>query len=85
MNMKDIRRHELIGLLIEVIDAENSALIGIKGTIIDETKNTIKILQDGKEKTLLKEQITFKTKINNKLIKINGKILVAKPEERIKK
>lgn len=85
MKSSDIKRHELIGLDIEVIDAKNKSLIGIKGKIIDETRNTIKVIHENQEKILLKEQLTFITKIDDKKIKINGKILVGKPEERIKK
>lgn len=84
--MKEAKKYEFIGLEIEVTDSSNKALIGLKGTIVDETKNTFKILtQDNKEKIVVKDQIIFITKINEKKLKINGKILSGRPEERIKK
>lgn len=85
MKSSDIKRHELIGLDIEVIDAKNKSLIGIKGRIVDETRNTIKVIHENQEKILLKDQITFITKFNGQKIKINSKLFAGKPEERIKK
>lgn len=85
MNIRQIRKHELIGNTIKIIDAKNKSLIGIKGIIVDETKNTIRILCNNREKTLLKEQIIFTMTINSKTVKINGETLIARPEERIKK
>ncbi len=40
-SFKLIIKDELIGRVIEVIDAQNLSLIGIKGTVIDETKNML--------------------------------------------
>jgi len=49
--------HELIGQRVEIINAKNSSLIGIKGNVIDETKNTIILETDEGTKTLLKQAI----------------------------
>ena len=50
MNLKDVVKLELIGLHIEVVKAKNSSLIGLKGKIIDETKNTITIKKNNETK-----------------------------------
>lgn len=84
MNAKDLIRHELIGLDIEVVKAKNTSLIGIKGKIIDETKNTITI-QNKKMKKILKDQAVFNIKVENKVFQVDGKLLVGRPEDRIKK
>lgn len=84
MNAKDIIRHELIGLEAEIVKAKNLSLIGIKGKIIDETRNTITI-KNKKMKKILKEQAIFNLKIENKIVQINGKLLVGRPEDRLKK
>lgn len=82
--MKSIRKKELIGLDIEVVSSKNKANIGIKGKIIDETKETL-VLREGKKiKRLLKKNIIFTTIIEDKKIMIDGKILSKRPEERIK-
>ena len=77
---RDIAKHELIGLNAEIIDSNNKDNIGIKGQIIDETKNTITIEQNKVTKRLFKNNITLK--INNQ--KIKGTSLKGRPKERIK-
>ena len=70
-----------IGSEVFVEESKNKTLIGLKGKIIDETKNTFIIkLDDGKIKTLLKNASDFI--IDNK--KINGEKITKKPYERIK-
>ncbi len=86
MVTKDVARHEFIGMFAKVIESKNKLLVGLNGKIIDETKNTFIMLTDKKEKkTILKKDciITFDLK-NNQKVKIDGNILVARPEDRIK-
>ncbi|MFH1592551.1 MAG: ribonuclease P protein subunit [Candidatus Woesearchaeota archaeon] len=78
---KRIVRHELIGLRIEIVDANNPSLIGIKGKIVDETKNTITV----QNKKIIKTQVKMKIKMPKKTIEMDGKELVGRGEERIKK
>lgn len=85
MNKKDIIRHEIIGLNAEVVKAKNPSLVGIKGKIVDETKNTITIRQDSNMKKILKEQAVFKIGFENKIFQIDGKLLVGRSEDRLKK
>lgn len=71
----------LIGETIIVSRAANRCLEGKSGEVVDETKNTIKIrTKDGVE-TLIKDQI----KIMNDQEDIEGKQLVGRIEERIKR
>jgi ribonuclease P protein subunit POP4 len=85
MEILDIVKHELIGLSIEVIDSKNKSDIGIKGTIIDETKNTL-VIEDSEEKrkVIFKNNVIIETKINNKKIRIRGSCLLGRPQDRIK-
>lgn len=82
---KNITRHELIGLSVEVAEAKNKSLIGLNGKIVDETKNTLIIEVGNKTKTLLKGNIALKIKLEGKTIQVDGRLLVGRPEERIKK
>ena len=84
MKSKDIIKQELIGSLIEVIDSKNKSNIGIKGKIIDETKNTIIIEKNNQKKRLFKNNITIKINIKNQTIIISGKLLSGKLKDRIK-
>ncbi len=84
---ENIVRHELIGLRIEVADSKNSKSAGIKGKVIDETRNTLKIeKEDGKEATLIKEDCVFLfTLPDRRRVRVEGEVIVARPEDRIKK
>ena len=74
--------YELIGEEVEVVKSNNKSSLGIKGKVVDETKQTIKIEMLGKTKTLLKKNITFKLKKSGRIV--DGKKLTKRPEERIK-
>ena len=82
MQLKNIVSMNLIGKNIEITKSKNKSLIGIKGKIIDETKNML-ILDN--QKKLIKSQSTFRVKIRNNIYEIDGKILQNRPEDRIKK
>lgn len=82
--MKDILKKEFIGETIKVIDSLNKSEIGICGEIIDETKQTFKILSENKVRTILKRNIVFILVLEGKKYMIRGKEIIKKPEERIK-
>jgi ribonuclease P protein subunit POP4 len=78
--------HEFIGLKVHATNKKNKSL-NLYGTIIDETKNTIKIEDANNcEKIIPKEGSTFVFEIpNGEKIEIDGNILSIRPEDRIKK
>ena len=81
-----IVQNELIGLDIEVVKSPNSNLIGIAGRVVNETRNTFTIFQENKEKTIIKENSIFNFSLpNGTIVEIDGKILIGRPEDRIKK
>ena len=82
MNDKKLVKYEFIGTEMEIIDSKNTSLIGLKGKISDETKNMF-IMDKGKR--IIKSQCIFKMRINKKNSNIDGKDLVGRPEDRIKK
>ncbi|MBS3170277.1 ribonuclease P protein component 1 [Candidatus Woesearchaeota archaeon] len=82
---QNILQHELIGLHVVVIDARNKDLIGIEGNIVDETKNCLVVETNKGERKILKADANFKINIDEKNIIIEGKYLVGRPEDRIKK
>ena len=76
----DILKSEYIGLPIEVAQASNKDLEGMKGTVVDETKHSFRIKTSKNLKTVLKKGAVFK--IKDQLI--NGDKIEKRPEERIK-
>ncbi|AEG18476.1 Ribonuclease P protein component 1 [Methanobacterium paludis] len=83
---QNIFRHELIGLPVKVNESSHEGFIGIHGKVVDETKNTITVDVDGTEKQVPKNVATFHFKLpDGTVVEIDGRIIVARPEDRIKK
>lgn len=83
ISLNNVRKDEFIGLHVNIVDATNPSLVGIKGRVIDETKNTF-VINNKKQIRLIKDQVVIETKINDKLLRIDGKQLSKRPEDRIK-
>jgi ribonuclease P protein subunit POP4 len=76
--------HELLGMNVECYDKKFKK-VG-KGMVIDETKETIKILtEDNKIKKYLKRCYNFSFLINGDKVTVKGINILGKPEDRIKK
>ena len=78
--------HEFIGLKVHATSLKNKSL-NLNGTIIDETKNIIKIEDENNcEKIIPKRGSIFLFELpNGEKIEIDGNILSIRPEDRIKK
>ena len=85
ISAKNLIRHELIGLTVEVAESKNNSQVGIKGMVVDETKNTLSIETKNGIKKIKKDGSKFIFKIpDGKKVKVDGKKIVARPEDRIK-
>ncbi len=82
--MTSVLKMDLIGLDVEVVKARNLSLVGCRGRVVDETKNTIIIMCDGVSKTLIKDQVWISLEYRKKKIRIDGKKLNKRPEDRIR-
>jgi ribonuclease P protein subunit POP4 len=83
---QNLVRHELIGLEAEVITSTNQSAVGIKGTVIDETRETIVIETAKGEKRLAKKDCTLRfTLPSGEAVRVDGKVLISRPEDRLKK
>jgi len=75
-----------IGLNAKVTKSSNQEYIGIEGKVIDETRNTLVISQNKKEKTIIKDVAVFHfTLPDGTIVEIDGKAIVGRPENRVKK
>ncbi len=85
--VRNILRHELIGLDCTIVDSANKNQIGINGSIVDETIKTIVIRDSEKKmKRIQKAGTTFRVKLSeNEIVEIDGNYIVSRPEDRIKK
>jgi ribonuclease P protein subunit POP4 len=82
----DIVRCEFIGTEAAVARSRHASYIGMRGKVIDETRNTFTILHKGKRKVVIKEAVVFRFKFpDNTIVEVDGKLLVGRPEDRLKK
>lgn len=84
---QNLFQHELIGLTVEIVESSNMGLVGIKGKVVDETRNTIRVEVDDRYESIIPKNVAifhFQTPEGQK-VEIDGKILVSRPEDRIKK
>jgi len=85
ISVRNLIRHELIGLAVEVLDSSNEFQVGIKGTVVDETKNLLTIETRNGLKKIQKKGAKFIFKIpSGKKVKVDGIKITKRPEERIK-
>ena len=83
---ENLVRHELIGLKVKIKNSPDKTIKGISGKIIDESYNTFRIETKRKEKTVTKGITIFAFTLPDKTqVQVDGKLLVSRPEDRIKK
>jgi ribonuclease P protein subunit POP4 len=82
----DIIRFEFIGSNVQVAQSLHGDYVGLAGKVIGETKNTITLFDEGKAKSIIKEFSVFNfTFGDGTVVDIDGKLLVGRPEDRLKK
>ena len=76
--------HELIGLMVQIVRSKNPTLNGLRGNIVDETKNTIKVEVGGSIKTIPKKECRFSFFLPDDVaVELEGSALIGRPEDRI--
>jgi ribonuclease P protein subunit POP4 len=79
-------QQELIGLNARVVRSSHLGCVGIVGRVLDETRNTVSILYKDKKKIIIKSTAVFHfTLPDGTIVEIDGKAIVGRPEDRVKK
>lgn len=82
----EILKGEFIGLRVKVTKSANSSYVGILGTIVDETRNTLVIRDEEKKRIVAKNQAVLEITLpDSAVVEIDGKYLVGRPEDRLKR
>lgn len=82
----DVIREEFIGTTAHVASSPHTGYIGVNGEVIGETRNTFTLNQAGETKRIVKDQAVFQFQFSDgTIVEIDGKLLVGKPEDRLKK
>jgi ribonuclease P protein subunit POP4 len=75
-----------VGLNAEIINSSQRHLVGLKGLIVDETKNLIVMEAGGREIRVPKASSVFRFTVDNgETVDIEGKKIAFRPHERPKK
>ncbi len=86
MKPENIVRHELIGLEVKVAESSNKSQTGLSGKVVDESRHTISIETRKGVRILPKDTCVFSFLLpSGERVRVDGKLLVARPEDRIKK
>ena len=80
-----ILRHELIGLTVRIVSARNSSIKGIRGVVVDETRNMLTI-NAGRGRVMVPKGVaTFRFNLPSGVRgDVDGDRLVGRPENRLK-
>ena len=78
-----ISRHEFIGLDTQIINSSNQEVIGLNGTIINETKSMFTINTEKGLKNIPKSTNDWKFLVGNKEMIVKGSKITKRPFERI--
>ena len=83
---ESLARHELIGLEVLVEDSFDPGLIGLRGQVVDETRNTFLLETERGIKRIAKANTSLIfTLPEGQRVKIAGSVLISQPENRISK
>ncbi len=85
MKSKDFRRTQFIGLEAEVLKSTCPSVVGLRGRVVDETKNTITIEHEGVEKMIAKGGCELRFDDGSQTHVVSGDDIRFRPEDRIKR
>ena len=83
MTIDNISRHELIWLDTQIINSTNREVIGLNGTIINETKSMFTINTQNGMKNIPKSTNQWNFSIEGKETTLDGSKIEKRPFERI--
>jgi ribonuclease P protein subunit POP4 len=83
ITLDTISRHEFIGLDTKVINSNNSQVVGLNGTIINETKSMFTINTEKGMKMIPKSTNDWEFIIKGKSTTVKGSTITKRPFERI--
>ena len=83
ITLDTITRHEFIGLETQIVKSSNSEVVGLNGTIINETKSMFTINTKKGIKNIPKSTSNWKFSISGQNTVVNGSKIAKRPFERI--
>ena len=82
----DIIRYEFIGTQAKIAKSAHAGYLGLAGQVIEETKNTLTLIHQGQPKSIIKDLAIFDFEFQDgTTVEIDGKLLVGRSEDRLKR
>jgi ribonuclease P protein subunit POP4 len=81
----DLKRHELIGLEVEIVSSTHQGYVGIRGRVVDETRRMLVIDVNGSDKKVPKASCVFEFVDGGQKERIEGAEIEFRPEDRVKR
>lgn len=83
---KAVGRDELIGRDARIVASSDAGLVGLAGTVVDETLRTLTLRKaDGREVRVGKRGSTFEVATPKGPVRLDGAAIEFRPEDRTKK
>ncbi len=83
ITLENIPKHELVGLKTIISDSTNKQIIGLNGTVVDETKSMFIINTKNGFKMIQKKHNTWKFLVNNKETTLSGALFEKRSFDRL--
>ncbi len=83
ITLENIQKHELVGLKTMISDSPNKQIIGLYGTIVDETKSMFVINTKKGLKMIPQKHNTWKFHVNNKETTLSGALFEKRSFDRL--
>jgi len=80
---ENITQHEFIGLKAQITESINSELVGINGTVINETKSMLGLRTEKGIKLIPKSNNHWNFFVNGQQIPVNGSKIQKRPFDRL--
>jgi ribonuclease P protein subunit POP4 len=81
----NLHKHELVGLRLQVVRASDGGMVGMRGIVVDETRETL-VIEDDRRRTLPKRGLAFEfTLEDGSTAVIEGDDIAYRPEDRVKR
>ena len=84
ITLENISSHELVGLTTIVSNSPNSEIIGLNGTIVDETKSMFTIKTGNNLKNIPKKYNTWKFFVDDQELTLSGNMLEKRSFDRLR-
>jgi len=83
ITLENILQHEFIGLNTQIAESNNSQIIGLNGTIINETKSMFALKTTRGVKLIPKSNSIWKFNLTNETILVDGSKIQKRPFDRL--